>query len=489
MSDVGTEALKKDLTTTQTPKGVDETVDLLRKNLRDTPDRSPEDVKSELIEKRGTKDLRENIAGVSPEDTRSELLNREEKRADEHTTPDKEERKAQEADSMRQDREATARAWTVEQALARAARDITDHADLVGLGKQGEFDSFYLRSDMALQASANPAYSAALQSSAAELFARVQENEKENVRVDFTASKNDSNKTLDHKSEENAKLLADLEFKRQADKDLALRKEREAMQATQGLNSVDVQKKGKEIERDDLILPRSLMNNYSENDGKFFAKDSARLMFEDKGEKLATSTTNKQAIADMVTYARAKQWESIKLSGSQEFRREAWLQAESQGIKTQGYTPKEKDLADLKQLSLERQTNSIAPVAEREKEKRELGITTNAPRHDLNKNQAVIHVEATKSINENMKQLQESRKFESLDTKELSRLAYWRGVVMEENKMQPKPAQDEALVRFDKLAQNPEFLKKLEEKTQTTTQEKTVERERSITKQEPELSR
>lgn len=367
MQDISADALKKDLTTTQTPKGVDETVDLLRKNLRDTPDRSPEDVKSELIEKRGTKDLRENTAGVSPEDTRTEILD---------------------------------------------------------------------------------------------------------------------------KTEENAKRIADAELKKQAEKDLALRKEREAMQAAQGLNSVDVQKKGKEIERDDLILPRSLMNNYSEKDGKFFAKDSPRLMFEDKGEKLATSTTNKQAIADMVTYARAKQWESIKLTGSQEFRREAWLQAESQGMKTQGYTPKEKDLADLKQLALERQTNSIAPVAEREKEKREPEITTNAPRHDLNKNQAVIHVEATKSINENMKQLQESKRFESLDTKELSRLAYWRGVVMEENKLQPKPAQDEALAKFDKLAENPAFLKKLEEKTQTTTQEKTVERERSITtKQEPELSR
>lgn len=473
MQDISADALKKDLTTTQTPKGVDETVDLLRKNLRDTPDRSPEDVKSELIEKRDTQSLRANVGNGSPENTRSEILDR---------ANNKDDIKNNDADLMKRERETMASRWTNEQAEARAARDISDHAEFATLGKRGEFDSFYLRSDMALQASANPAYSVALQKAAPELFTRVQENAKENVTVDFAKSNN--------KLEENAKHLADAELKKLSEKDLALRKEREAMQAAQGLNSVDVQRKGKEIERDDLILPRSLMNNYSEKDGKFFAKDSPRLMFEDKGEKLATSTTNKQAIADMVTYARAKQWESIKLTGSQEFRREAWLQAESQGIKTQGYTPKEKDLADLNQLSLERQTNSIAPVAEREKEKREPEVTTTAPRHDLNKNQAVIHVEATKSINENMKQLQESKRFESLDTKELSRLAYWRGVVMEENKLQSKPAQDEALAKFDKLAENPAFLKKLEEKTQTTTQEKTVERERSITtKQEPELSR
>ena len=42
------------------------------------------------------------------------------------------------------------------------------------------------------------------------------------------------------------------------------------------------------------------------------------------------------------------------LSGSQEFRREAWLQAESQGIKTQGYTPKQSDLAALETLRQER---------------------------------------------------------------------------------------------------------------------------------------
>lgn len=379
MENIGEEVLKKDLTkqnqSSSELNNTDETEQFLRKNLLDTPDRSPEDVKSELMEKRGTKDLRENTSSASPEDTRSEILN----------------------------------------------------------------------------------------------------------------------KKTEEKREEEIKKLVDEGLKKQAAKDLEMRKEREAILASQGINSVDVQKKGKEIDRDDLILPRSLTNSYNEQNGKFFAKESSRLMFEDKGEKIATSTTNKQAIADMVTYAKAKQWESIKLTGSKEFRREAWLQAESQGVKTQGYTPQDKDLAELKQLTAERQTNAITPVAEREQKKQGQGqeqgqeVRENAaPRHDLNKNQAVIHTEATKSINENMKQLQETRKFEGLDTKELSRLAYWRGVVIEENKMLTKPDRDESLAKFDKLAESPDFLKKLE--TVTTTQEKTVERERSIT-QETGLSR
>jgi hypothetical protein len=67
----------------------------------------------------------------------------------------------------------------------------------------------------------------------------------------------------------------------------------------------------------------------------------------------------------MVSLAKAKQWNSLKLSGSKEFRREAWLQAESQGIKTSGYTPKQADLAALEAMRQERATNSIQPVRER----------------------------------------------------------------------------------------------------------------------------
>ena len=134
----------------------------LRNRLRGEPGVTPEDTRSELLQDGQDKVLRDNlrgVPGVAPEDTHSELL----------AEKAKEERKAQEADSMRQEREATARAWTEEQAKARAARDVADHADLVALGKRGEGDSFYLRSDMAMQAKVNPAYDAALKAAAPEL--------------------------------------------------------------------------------------------------------------------------------------------------------------------------------------------------------------------------------------------------------------------------------------------------------------------------------
>lgn len=427
----------------------------LRSRLRGEPSVTPEDTRSELLRDGQDKVLRDNlrgVPGVSPEDTHSELL-------DERA---KEERKSQEVDSMRQEREAVARAWTELQARAQSARDLAEHASLVALGKRGEGEAFYLRSEMAMQAKVNAAYDAALKGAAPEVYTRVQENEKENVTVNLGAQSAAVDKGLQDQLEE----------------DLRRRKAREQAQAGQGLNSVDVQRSGKELERGDFIVPRRITQAYTEVDGKFFAKDSNRVMFEDKGEKLATSTTDKAAVADMVAYAKAKQWDSLKLSGSQEFRREAWLQAESQGIKTQGYTPKQADLAALETLRQERSTNSITPLQERKQGRETVRAEDQAaaPRHDLNKNQASMHAEASKSIATNMQALQKQPGMADKSVEDLTKLAYWRGIVAEENKLQPKPVQDEALSRFDKQAVDPQFLKRLNQETEPKIQDKTTER-------------
>ena len=275
-------------------------------------------------------------------------------------------------------------------------------------------------------------------------------------------------------SDDDARLKAETAKKTREDEELRKKIERESILSAQ--NNVEKVLSGREIERVDMLLPVRIEKSYDEQNGKFFAKDSNRLMFEDKGDKLATSTTDKKAIEDMVIYAKAKQWDSLKLAGSQEFRREAWLQAESQGIKTQGYTPKEADLAALKSLTNSRSTNVITGLSKEDKpeiDKPESQVK--APRHDLNKNQAVLNDEAAKNVTANMQALQKSPVHADKSAEELSKLAYWRGVVMEENKQQPKAKQEEQLAKFDKLAENPTFLKSLEGDKKEAVQ-KTVER-------------
>jgi hypothetical protein len=241
-------------------------------------------------------------------------------------------------------------------------------------------------------------------------------------------------------------------------------------------NSLNVVPKGGELDRKDLVLPVAVERDFDEHEGKFFAKKTNRLMFEDKGDMIKTSTTDAKAIEAIVAYTKAKQWDSLKLSGSKEFRREVWLQAESQGIKTQGYTPKEADLAALSSLTNERATNTVTQL---EPSKEKVKDEAKAPRHDLNKNQAVLHDEATKNLTANIKALNGSLDSTEISADEVSRLAYWRGVIIEENKHEPQGKRDEVLAKFDDMAKDPAFIDSLESKPREVVEEKYSERVQS----------
>ncbi len=94
---------------------------------------------------------------------------------------------------------------------------------------------------------------------------------------------------------------------------------------------------------------------------RYTAPDNPKtVLFEDKGKSIHTARDDKQTIQDMLDIAKAKGWDSIKISGSQEFRKEMWLEAESRGIATKGYKPSPEDLMMLERKREERATNSIA---------------------------------------------------------------------------------------------------------------------------------
>lgn len=251
-------------------------------------------------------------------------------------------------------------------------------------------------------------------------------------------------------------------------------------------NSVDVQRKGAELERGEFIVPRRITQAYTEHEGKFFAKDTSRMMFHDQGEKLATSTTDKAAISDMVAYAKAKQWESLKLTGSQEFRREAWLQAESQGIKTQGFTPREKDLIELKTLTMERSTNSITPLQDRAKDRAPLEKPVAAPRHDLNKNQAATASAAAQNSTTNIKALQKDPAMERFSMEDLAKIAFYRALIVEREKDSPEAVRDEAIAKFDKTMRDPAMVKALPDPE--IKAEQGAKKEKEHKRDTPELS-
>lgn len=103
-------------------------------------------------------------------------------------------------------------------------------------------------------------------------------------------------------------------------------------------------------------IPDALKKRYLHSGNRFFYRDDEnKLAFEDHGRKLATEHNDPHVAASMVDLATAKGWTSISLKGTEEFKREAWLQAKLKGIDVQGFQPRDVDMARLQDLRGERE--------------------------------------------------------------------------------------------------------------------------------------
>ena len=117
-------------------------------------------------------------------------------------------------------------------------------------------------------------------------------------------------------------------------------------------------------------IPDTLKTRYHAVGGKFYsAADGKTVLFEDKGRQLKTSLQDPQTVKDMLEVVKTKGWDSIKISGSKEFRQMMFIEAAAQGIKTSGYTPTQADLQQVEALRERYAKNGIEPVLTREQEK------------------------------------------------------------------------------------------------------------------------
>lgn len=100
------------------------------------------------------------------------------------------------------------------------------------------------------------------------------------------------------------------------------------------------------------IVPQNISDKYEAVDNKFVNKNTKELAFEDQGNKLIVkSKENGEAVAhDLVTIAKARGWDEIKVAGTEEFRRKVWQEAAGQGIKVRGYSPSKSEEAGMQAL-------------------------------------------------------------------------------------------------------------------------------------------
>ncbi|HDT1777783.1 TPA: hypothetical protein QHR26_005078 [Klebsiella pneumoniae subsp. pneumoniae] len=108
------------------------------------------------------------------------------------------------------------------------------------------------------------------------------------------------------------------------------------------------------------VVPDRVAKSYIEVEGKYYFQNRPdSLAFVDKGAKLQTKLSNNQVAGSMIDIAEARGWTEIQVKGTEDFRREAWLQATARGLTAHGYKPKEEDLARLKKVAGERNINEV----------------------------------------------------------------------------------------------------------------------------------
>ena len=67
------------------------------------------------------------------------------------------------------------------------------------------------------------------------------------------------------------------------------------------------------------------------------------LAFKVKEDRLVTRLEAAEVIRDMIAVAQHRHWQALHVRGSEDFRREAWLEANARGMEVQGYEPTELD--------------------------------------------------------------------------------------------------------------------------------------------------
>lgn len=86
--------------------------------------------------------------------------------------------------------------------------------------------------------------------------------------------------------------------------------------------------------------------------------------FTDHGRKLTTPSENTEVIRSLVTIAKARGWEDIRVTGTDRFRKEAWFAARVAGLAVRGYRPTEFEQAHIVRAIARRAAGaSSEPVA------------------------------------------------------------------------------------------------------------------------------
>ena len=90
--------------------------------------------------------------------------------------------------------------------------------------------------------------------------------------------------------------------------------------------------------------------------------DANRVAFTETTFRLATDNNNPPVARSMVDVAEARNWQALRVSGNEDFKRMVWLEASLRGVKALGYEPQLVDQELLKRERVARAVNRIEPA-------------------------------------------------------------------------------------------------------------------------------
>ena len=100
----------------------------------------------------------------------------------------------------------------------------------------------------------------------------------------------------------------------------------------------------------------------------YFAHQPDRVAFEEVGNKIKTAHDSVVVAKDMVDLAKSKGWDTLKVSGSDAFKRIIWIESQLKGMNVKGYKPNEADFSLLQKRRKEISTEQSSKNSPRETE-------------------------------------------------------------------------------------------------------------------------
>ena len=107
-----------------------------------------------------------------------------------------------------------------------------------------------------------------------------------------------------------------------------------------------VKTRSKGAKPDARIVPDHIHRRFVAVGHRYYFADGAHA-FTDRGSRLTTRSENTEVIKSLIAIAEARGWTEVTVSGTERFRKDAWIAASVAGLTVRGYRPSELERAQL----------------------------------------------------------------------------------------------------------------------------------------------